>query len=209
MNRGKLNLFINFNLTDKLAAFSYKGTLGQMDLKAVNEATMPLAMVKINSGTLKKFDFNFKANSKNANGKVTVLYNDLKVTVLKADTDNKNLKRMRIASLFANIFIIKHNNPDKDGEVPRSFNVTYPRPINSPFFKFTWKSLLTGIKPGVGFDKKTQEVTAAMVSKNAINKQNRKIKREQRKLRREERREKRAEKSMQKNNEKDRGMANQ
>ncbi|MDB5111203.1 MAG: hypothetical protein JWR67_2317 [Mucilaginibacter sp.] len=208
MNRGKLNLFLDFNLTDKLAAYRYKGTLGEMDLKAVNEATMPLAMVKINSGTLKKLDFNFKANSKIANGKVTVLYNDLKVTILKADTDNENLKRMRIASLFANIFIIKHNNPDQDGEVPRSFNVAYLRPINSPFFKFTWKSLLTGIKPCVGFDKKTQEVTAAMVSKSAINKQNRKIKREQRKLRRAERREKRAAKSMLKNSQKDQGMTN-
>ncbi|MDB5009938.1 MAG: hypothetical protein JWQ06_727, partial [Mucilaginibacter sp.] len=150
----------------------------------------------------------FKANSKIANGKVTVLYNDLKVTVLKADTDNENLKRMRIASLYANIFIIKHNNPDQDGEVPRSFNVAYPRPINTPFFKFTWKSLLTGIKPCVGFDKKTQKVTAAMVSEHAINKQNRKIKRKQRKLRRAERREKRAAKSMLKNSQKDQGMTN-
>jgi hypothetical protein len=196
MNRGELDLLVNFNLTDKNAAYSIKGTVGPMDLKLINPATMPLAMVKINSGYLKQFSFDFKANSKIANGRVRVLYNDLKITVLKADTENRYLKRMPIASLYANIFIIKHDNPDQDGGEPRSFNVSFPRPVNVPFFKFTWQSLLAGIKPCVGFDKKTQEVTSAMVTQHAINKQNRQAKREQRKLRRAERQKIREDKKM-------------
>ncbi len=199
MNRGELSLVMGFNLTDKDATYTYKGSLGQMDLKTINPATMTLAMVKINTGTLKQFTFDFKANRKIAHGKVIVLYNDLKVTVLKADTDNKKLKRQTIASLFANIFIIKHNNPDNEGEIPRSFNVAYPRPINSPFFKFTWQSLLTGIKPCAGFDKKKQEATTALVKQNVIKKQNRIIKREERKQRRAQREAQKETKKMLKN----------
>jgi hypothetical protein len=199
MNRGELSLLMSFNLTDKDAAYTYKGSLGQMDLGIVNPAIMPLGMVKITSGKLKQLDFDFKANSKIAHGRVTVLYNDLKVIVLKPDTDNEELKRMRIASLYANIFIIKHNNPDNEGDIPRSFNVAYPRPAGFPFFKFTWQSLLTGIKPCVGFDKKKQEVTTALTKQSVVNKQNRVVKREQRKQRRARRKEKKEIKKMLKN----------
>jgi len=198
MGKGELTLLCTFNLNDKDAAYTYKGTVGPMDLKKVNPAIMPLGMVKINDGKLKQFDFDFKANSKVANGKVTVLYNDLKVTVLKADTANEKLKRQTIASLYANVFIIKHDNPDKAGEAPRSFNVNFQRPFNMPFFKFTWQSLLTGIKPNVGFDQKTQEVTKALVAESVIKKQARIQKRAERKERRAARQQKRAEKKLQK-----------
>jgi len=63
MNGGKLNLEFTFNLTDKNNSFSYKGVLGPMDLKLVNPAVKPLAMIKINSGTIKQLNFDVRANS--------------------------------------------------------------------------------------------------------------------------------------------------
>jgi len=198
MGRGELSLVFGFNLNDKDAAYTYKGTLGKMNLKLVNPAAMPLGMVKINEGTLNQLEFDFKANSHQSNGRVTALYNNLKVTVLKPDTDNAKLKRQTIASLYANIFILKHNNPDNEGEAPRSFNVNFQRPADMSFFKFTWQSLLAGIKPSVGYDKNKQEATKALVANIVIKKQERIMKRAERKARRAERREKRAEKKAQK-----------
>ncbi|MDF2430400.1 MAG: hypothetical protein JWP44_31 [Mucilaginibacter sp.] len=198
MNRGKLNLWINFNLTDTNNSFTLKGNLGPMDLKAVNQATMPLSMVKITSGRLKQLDFDLKADKKKATGKVDVLYNDLKVTVLKPDTTHDNLKRQTIASLYANTFIIKHDNPDVEGGQPRVFYTNFSRTFDMPFFKFVWQTLLSGIKPSVGLDKKTQDATTAMMSNQVIKKQNRKIKKEQRKERRAKRRAKRAARKLEK-----------
>ncbi len=83
--------------------------------------------------------------------------------------------------------------------MPRSFYVNYSRTPETPFFKFAWQTLLTGLKPGIGLDKKTQDATTAMASEQVIKKQNRKIKKEQRIARRAERKEKRAEKKMLKN----------
>jgi hypothetical protein len=200
MNRGKLNLFFSFNLTDKDASYSYKGNLGPMNLSLVNQATIPFAMVKVASGKLKAFNFDIKANSKVSKGNVTLLYNDLKVTLLKSDSINQKLKRKIIATLFANIFILKHNNPDNEGEIPRSFNVVYKRPVNSPFFKTIWQTLLLGIKPAVGYDEKTQHETTAKIAQSELNKKNRKIKkvlrlkkREERKLKRKLKKEEKAE----------------
>lgn len=202
MDKGKLSLFFTFNLTDKNAAFSYKGHLGPMSLSAVNEATMPLAMIKVTSGKLNAFKFDIKADSRVSKGRVTLLYNDLKVSLLKPGVVSETLRKKLIESLFANIFILKHDNPDKAGEIPRSFNVVYKRPVNSPFFKTQWQTLLTGIKPGVGYDIKTQQAASAKLTERDLKKQNRKIKKEMRQQKRAERKAKKEEKKEQKEAEK-------
>jgi hypothetical protein len=110
---------------------------------------------------------------------------------LRADTTNAILKKKLIESLFANIFILKHNNPDKEGEIPRSFNVNYTRPIAMPFFGTLWQTLLLGIKPAAGLDDKTQKAATARMAQGEQNKTNRQLKKEMRKKRRVERKLKR------------------
>lgn len=187
MNRGKLDVAFTFNLTDKDAAYSYKGHLSQMDMVTINPATMPLSMVKITSGTLKDLNFDIHANSHVSKGKVNMLYNDLKIKLLKPDSTYGYSGKI-IETLYANIFVIKHDNPDKPGEVPRSAEVTYKRPIYSTFFNSIWKTLLTGIKPAVGVDPKTEQATIELTNQKTIKKQQRLAKRALRKQRREERR---------------------
>ena len=184
MNRGKLNVAFNFNLTDKNNSFDYKGTLGPMNAQEINKATMPLAMVKVNGGTVKQFNFDIKANRSGAKGSVELLYNDVKVSLLKADTINDKLKKKLIESLYTNIFILKHNNPDNPGEQPRIAYVNFVRKPENAFFKSVWEILLDGIKPSIGLDEKTLQSVAQMKDQRAIDKQNRKIKKEQRKQRR-------------------------
>jgi len=106
------------------------------------------------------------------------------------------LKKMTIASLFANVFIIKHDNPDNAGAAPRSFYVYYKRPIASPFFKTVWTTLLEGIKPGAGVTKQTLNAAISRIHEEASNKITRKIKKERRLERRAERRKKREEKKL-------------
>jgi hypothetical protein len=188
MNRGKLNVAFNFNLVDAANSFNYKGTLGAMDLQAINPAVMPLAMVKITNGSLKQFDFDINADNKTAHGSVRMLYNNVKVNLLQPDTVNDKLKHKPIASLFANIFILKHDNPDVPGGIPRTFYVNNNRKPETPFFQFVWHTLLEGLKPAVGFDKEMQAKTKAMVSQAAIKKQQRLVKKQLRIQRRSERR---------------------
>lgn len=192
MNRAKLENEFTFNLTDKDNSYWYKGTLGPMDLRYGNPALMPLALIKVTSGTLKQLTFDIHANRYKASGKVSILYNNLKVGVLKADSTFNDLSKRPVATLFANVFILKHDNPDNDGVAPRVANVTFYRPIEMPFFKFNWQTLLSGIKPCIGLDKQTEDAIVTMRNQHAIDKANRKIKKEERKKRREERRARKA-----------------
>ena len=192
MNSGKLDVLFAFNLTDKNASYTYKGSLGPMNLQLVNQASMPLGLIKLNTGTLKQMDFDISASNKTANGKVSVLYNDLKVTVLKPDTAHDRLKHMTIASLFANLLVLKHDNPDSEGEQPRSAHVRYFRPDTVAFFGSMWQTLLTGIKPCAGLDEKKQNSIKAQLAGMKQEKQERLAKKAIRKQRRAERQQKRA-----------------
>ncbi|GAC1304476.1 MAG: hypothetical protein NVSMB24_11940 [Mucilaginibacter sp.] len=198
MNKGKLNVFFSFNLTDNKHSFSYKGHLGPMELPTINKAVVPLAMVKFSTGTVKRFDFDIKGDRSRSAGPVSILYNDLEISLMNADTANAVIKKKQIASLFTNVFIIKHNNPDNPGETPRSFNVVYARPRTSPFFKTLWKTLLEGIKPCAGITKQAQQAAATRISQNAADKKDRMTRKEMRKQRRAERKKKREEKKLQK-----------
>jgi len=111
---------------------------------------------------------------------------------LTPDTAFNGFSGKLIESLYANIFIIKHNNPDYDGDAPRTFYVDYVRPKSSPFFKTIWNTLLTGIKPAAGLDEKTEKATEAKMEEANTNKQIRLTKKAERQKRRAARRAARA-----------------
>ncbi len=161
MNKGLVTTEFIFNLTDPLRSYSFKGNIGPMKMSAANPAAIPLASLAIRSGTIKSLDFAFDADRNKSKGKVTFLYNDLKVHLYQADTVKLKMNHMRIASLMANNLIIKHDNPDDGSIKPRIINVNFLRPANYTFFKSVWQSLLAGLKPSVGFDEATQTMVKA------------------------------------------------
>ena len=145
MQTGKLSLTFHFNLNDATYNYSYQGHLGPMDMQAANPAVMPLGMVRIDSGKVKGLDFDVHSTQKTSTGKVTFLYNDLKISMLGKGGDQTYSKKP-LLSLFANGLMLKSNNPDKAGTAPRVANVVFVRPANYPFFQTVWNTLLSGIK---------------------------------------------------------------
>jgi hypothetical protein len=136
-------------------------------------------------------DFDISATGRTAKGNINVLYNNLKITMLKADTANDRLKHMTIASMFANLMVLKHDNPDDDGEKPRTAYVSYFRPDTVSFFGSIWQTLLAGIKPSAGFNTKMQQNVKAEIADHKQKKEERLVKKAQRKQRRAERKRKR------------------
>lgn len=158
MQKGKFDLSFLLNLTNPANNYSYEGHLGQFDITGVNPVLMPLSLIKVVSGHLKTLDFDLHATNKTTTGKVNLLYNDLKVNLLRKDPSTAYSKKT-LLSFIANTFIISASNPDDAGKAARTANVVYTRPYNAPFFNTMWQALLAGIKPcaGVG-PAKPQEV---------------------------------------------------
>jgi len=148
MGRGKLDLHFVFNLTDKVYAYSYQGHLAAMPLDAVNQAVMPLALVKIKSGTLKSMDFAVSSTRKTSTGTLKLLYNDFDIALL-----DRNYHEKPVKTLLTNMLVVSKDNPDGNSALPRFAKIVFIRPKNDPFFETLWATLFSGIKPcaGIGY----------------------------------------------------------
>ena len=162
MGRGLLGLTFNFNLTDKVYAYSYSGHLGSMPLDVVNPLVMPLALVKLKSGSLKSLDFSIQGNQHTSTGTMHLLYNNLAIGVLDRNFNDKLVK-----TAAANTIIVKQDNPDSGSTNARFAKIVYIRPKNYPFFKTLWETLLSGIKPcaGIGYAVQTDNTAKPLDKK--------------------------------------------
>lgn len=136
-----------FYLFNTNGRFDVKGNLGALNAPAINSITEPLGGIRIKRGRIKRLDFNLKGYDYGMDGTVQLLYDDLKVAVLKKEKDAGILKEKKLASWGANM-IIKDANPSAK-EAPRLIHVHLDREINRSLFHLSWKTLLKGIKETV------------------------------------------------------------
>jgi len=148
LGAGKLNVKIDFNLTDPRAAFSYVGHVSPFNLRILNPLSKSLGDVEIESGKVKDVDFNIKANENGSNGTVRFTYSDLKVKLLKQGEDGKTEKK-GLLSFLANTILIKDDNPT-NGEPVRTASINWTRVPQASFFNIMWKSVFVGIREIVG-----------------------------------------------------------
>jgi hypothetical protein len=149
MKTSRIDVRINFNLTDKNAAFHYKGSVGPMNMLVLNPMAKNMGLVEIESGKMQKTDFDIRANSKGSSGTVRFYYTDLKVKLLSEAEDGKAPKKKGFLSFLANTLLIKNNNPDK-GEAPRVARTSFTRTPAASFFNELWKGVFIGIRETVG-----------------------------------------------------------
>ncbi|RZL44216.1 MAG: hypothetical protein EOP00_20735 [Pedobacter sp.] len=148
LGTGKMNVKIDFNLTDAAASFSYVGHVSPFNLSVLNPLSKSLGQVEIESGNVKSVDFNINANENGSKGTVSFKYTDLKVKLLEEDENGKTEKK-KLLSFLANTILIKNDNPSK-GEPVRTANVTWSRVPQASFFNLMWKSVFVGIREIVG-----------------------------------------------------------
>ncbi|MGY4383645.1 hypothetical protein ACVWYN_000664 [Pedobacter sp. UYP24] len=183
MGKGKLDVNFRFDLLESNGQFSYQGTLGAMDGRALNNVTKPLGMVEIKRGKVKRLDFDIKANDQTAKGTLKFAYNDLSVALMKREEKDNKLVRQGWISLLANAMVINSDNPGRKGVMVEA-PVYYQRPDTASFFSFIWRTLFSGIKYSVGLTpQKEKEITVQVQRFEQI-----KIDREKRKLERAKRR---------------------
>jgi len=137
-----------FYLLDPKGRFDLKGTVGPIDGKLLNSFAEPMGDISIKKGTINVAEFNLHGNDYNMDGSVKMLYQDLKVTMLKQDRRLNGKHKKPMLSLLANILLI-NSNPKKDEE-PREAKVYLDRDLNHTIFNFSWLTVLKGIRETVG-----------------------------------------------------------
>ena len=152
LNKIPMSATLQFYLNSKNGKFTVNGSMKSMDATIINPLSKPMALVEINSGTINSLDFNFIGNDYSAKGIIRLLYEDLKVKMLKKEDTGKEYKAKKMISLLANITIL-NANPYKNKPV-RIVTVNHARDIYTSIFNLIWKSIFEGAQKTVGIDGK-------------------------------------------------------
>ena len=136
-----------FILNSNNGTFVANGHVGAFDALKLNRVSVPMALIKINTGHISSIDFHFKGTNTLAKGDFTMKYEKLKVDVLKRDKETKKVKKRGLVSIAANLVVI-NNNPGARGL--RKVTPVYERNIYKSFFNLVWKAIFSGMKETVG-----------------------------------------------------------
>ncbi len=142
-----LNGNFKFALDSRNGDFIANGHTGGFDAIKLNKVSIPMGLIKINSGKINSVNFHFTGNNTSAGGEMVMKYNGLKVEVLKRDKGTKEIKKRGLATLAANL-LVRNSNPGDDGL--RKVTPHYDRDIYKSFFSLVWKTLFSGMKETVG-----------------------------------------------------------
>jgi|SRR6218665_174701 len=151
LNKAPLRVTWKFYLFNPNGRFDIVGDLGAMPATYVNALSVPMGPARIEKGMINQLSFDLKGNNMNMTGDVKMLYDDLKVSLLKKDEESKKLAKKKLASFAANI-MIRNSNPGKK-DPPRVAHVNFQRDPHRSIFHLSWKSLFTGIKESAGIKK--------------------------------------------------------
>lgn len=148
LDRAPVDARLVMLLNDPTGRFRIEGNIGTLDVHSLNSLTQPMGLARMEKGTIDHLHFDLTGNDSQSQGQLTLLYNDLKISLLKKDKKENKYDKKGLASLAANIFI-KNSNPGK-GETTRSADVHFDRILDKSFFNLIWKTIFTGIKQTVG-----------------------------------------------------------
>jgi hypothetical protein len=147
LNQGKVHAKMTMLLKDPNGKFTLDARMGPMHAVFLNPMIQPMALAKIDRGEIQSLDYHLEADYRRGTGKLTFLYKDVKIILLKKDEANNKYKTKVLPTLAAGLFV-KNANPAK-GET-RVSHVDYQRDIHRSIFYLMWKSMFVGVKETAG-----------------------------------------------------------
>ncbi len=162
MNKSDMAAVFDFNLTDKGGAFEVTGTHRNLDAKQLDNIAKALANISIDSVEISKISFRIKGNENEGRAEITMLYKDLKVTLLDAKGGDTT-KEKNVISLLSDALLIHDHNP-MPGQGVRVGISYQKRNEYASFFNLIWKCLFeASIKTAL----KSNNIADAIAEKKA------------------------------------------
>jgi len=136
-----------FYLNNKRGRFDVSGHMGQGKAATISLVSVPLGGIRIDKGMIRSLDFDFRADNYSMEGKVKILYSDLKISMLRKDEKEKAMEKKKLASIGANL-LVRNNNPSGN-KPPRTGDAYFERDTTRSMFHMAWKTLIDGVGKSV------------------------------------------------------------
>ncbi|MHB1049702.1 MAG: hypothetical protein ACYC09_06455 [Bacteroidota bacterium] len=150
MKHTDMNVIIAIPIRSPDFSFHCYGSVGSMDLRALNTFLEPAEQIRI-AGFLNEATFKFDVASGVASGTVRALYKKLNIAAINSRTGSAKGIADRITSFIANTMVIRTNNMPVGTDPEKIGKVHYSRKPDDPFFRYAWFSLRSGIRDIAGF----------------------------------------------------------
>ena len=125
-------------------AFNVIGDIAAFDATKINKMVKPLGMATIESGNIKNVRFGMSGDDYKSTGDLVLIYDKLKIKMLKNKGDDKpDIRTKTVTSFIANL-IMKDANPS--GGKTRAAAISFDRDTKKSFFNLLWKSIFQGAK---------------------------------------------------------------
>lgn len=136
----KLRANYNFYLNDYKNKFTLKGDMQACSARTFSPLMESMMLIKVSSGYINDFKFNFTANEDQLTGSVRIEYKNMEVEVLNNNDPDKS---SGFLSLVSNSLVKRDNLRSQ-----RNFNVAdvmVERPTNKSFINYSLRGLKDGI----------------------------------------------------------------
>ncbi len=140
--------------------FILNANLPSMDLMLLNEMIAPLASAELAGGHLDGFTFTMDAGSIGGTIDLLLFYNDLRINIYKMEKGDK--KNKKILNLLVNA-VIRDNNPNRPGGVPRQSHADIIRDPYHSSFNYLWQLLRPPLAESVGISQTQQKIAGGIV----------------------------------------------
>ncbi len=151
MKSAEMNILMSIPLASSGFSMEYSGSLGRMDLDALNPFIERAEGKRFKTGTLQNATFDIKVVDGRAGGSVRAEYKGLTLAAINKRTGSEKGFLNQMSSFIANnIKLRTENMPDKAGAM-KIGTVKYMRQRDDPFFRFVWFALRSGVGNVVGF----------------------------------------------------------
>lgn len=147
LNKAAFHAELTMFLQDPGGKFILDAKMGPMNAEFLNPMLQPMALARIDKGKIQSLAYHLDADKMHGVGKLTFLYSDIKVILLKKD-DAQNKYKTKILPTLAAGLMVKNSNPAK-GET-RVSRIDFPRDRHRSIFNLMWKSMFMAIKETVG-----------------------------------------------------------
>jgi hypothetical protein len=144
MGKGRMSVYIKTKLFNPGNTFSVDGTLGNMEVSELNPFLEKTAFIYVTSGKIESMKFSFIADNTRSDGKMTLIYQGLDLTLKNKQTDDTTAFRERFISGIINRKVL-NSNPSKREEL-RIGIIDYQRDPEKFVVSYCARSILSGIK---------------------------------------------------------------
>lgn len=144
MGKSDVSTTFHFYLGDTTGRFSMDGTIKNIDGDDVIKQAQAFTLVGVTSFHLNKMDIHIEGDETYAKGVFTVLYKDLKISLLKFKSKYRKGKKGPL-SFLGSALVLYPANP-LPGTEPRTVTTTFARDPEKGFINALWKNIYRAAK---------------------------------------------------------------